>query len=90
MSAFIPDFDFKNPDYNRVFRARQDVLFATMRHPERWEAAKGYYKDHWADFLEHWGMTYDPRRLAHGEPALLPFLLFPRQREYVYWRYERW
>src|SRR5690606_10110231 len=25
-----------------------------------------------------------------GEPALLPFLLFPRQREYVDWLYERW
>lgn len=36
-------------------------------------------------FINTWGWTYDPRR----SPSNLPFILFPRQAEYLVWRNER-
>lgn len=34
-------------------------------------------------FINNWGWTYDPRRIAEKESAFLPFDLFPRQIEMV-------
>lgn len=36
-------------------------------------------------FIDHWGVTYDPR----VKPALMPFALFDRQRQCVQWLHER-
>lgn len=45
-----------------------------------------YYRDgHYADFINDFMMTYDPRK----KPSELPFLLYPRQREYIEWLYDR-
>jgi phage terminase large subunit len=44
-----------------------------------------YYKDHIADFINDWGTTFDPRNVARGVPSKIPFLLFPKQREWVDW-----
>jgi hypothetical protein len=79
-------FDWKNPDYLTIIRQRAARL-AHMR--ERPELAKGmlaYYKNgHTADFINDWGVTFDPRNLARGLPAKIPFVLFPKQREWVDW-----
>ncbi len=40
-----------------------------------------YYKDHNIEFIETWMVTYDPRQV---EPYM-PFLLFPKQKEYIEW-----
>lgn len=47
--------------------------------------AKEFYKHHCVEFIEHWCMTYDPRNAMEGAglPARLPFILFPRQKEFV-------
>jgi hypothetical protein len=37
-----------------------------------------------------WGMTFDPRNPEIGLPAQMPFLLFPKQREFIGWLFERW
>jgi len=49
-----------------------------------------FYRDHPAQFITDWGMTFDPRNVEIGLPASIPFLLFPRQIEFVDWTYERW
>src|SRR5205823_5163590 len=49
-----------------------------------------YYRDNPAQLLIDWGMTFDPRNLDIGLPAACPFLLFPKQEEYVGWLLERW
>lgn len=53
-------------------------------------AAKNHYKRNPADFITDWGMTYDPRLLEQGLAANVPFTLWPKQREYIDWLYERW
>jgi hypothetical protein len=38
---------------------------------------KAFYKDHPAEFIHDWGMTFDPRNVEIGLEAQVPFLLFP-------------
>ena len=46
-----------------------------------------HYRKHPADFIDDWLWTYDPRRT--DGPANMPFILWPRQREYIAWLQER-
>lgn len=43
-----------------------------------------HYRSNPVDFIMDWGTTYDPRT----ETKLMPFLLFPRQQEYIWWLYD--
>jgi phage terminase large subunit len=54
--------------------------------PDKFKAMLAYYRDgHTADFINDWGITFDPRNLARGIPAKIPFIIFPKQREWVDW-----
>ena len=83
-------FDWKNPDYVKVIRWRQDRLVAMRAKPQLLADAKIYYREHPADFISHWGMTFDPRNADIDRPSLTPFVLFPKQEEWVAWFLERW
>ena len=76
-------FDFKKPDYVAVFKHRLARLRRIRANPECLPLLRTYYRTHIADFIDDWGTTYDPRNVAKGLPALMPFILFPRQREWV-------
>ena len=84
------DFDFKNPDYLPVFTDRVGRLNRIRENPACIPAMKAYYRDNPADFISDWGVTVDPRNVERGLPALIPFILFPRQREWVQWTMDRW
>ncbi|MFU1907756.1 TerL protein, partial [Bordetella avium] len=83
-------FDFKSPDYKAVFEWRIERLNRIRANPACLPAMKAYYKSHPAQFIIDWGMTLDPRNVERGLPSSVPFLLFPRQEEWVYWFMERW
>lgn len=83
-------FDFKNPDYTEVFNWRLERLNNIRNNPKVLPALRSYYKTDPAQFLIDWGVTFDPRNAERGLPALMPFLLFPRQEEWVAWFLERW
>jgi hypothetical protein len=96
----VDDFDFRNPQYTPVFVKRAAAL-ARIREAiaiEKGEdkpsyvlpSLRAYYRDHIADFINDWGMTYDPRNVERGLPALVPFVLFAKQREFVDWVIARW
>jgi hypothetical protein len=82
--------DYTNPDYTAIFAERAKRLTLLMDSPELLQAARIHYKNHPADFINDWGMTFDPRQLEKGLLANIPFILWPRQREYIEWLYERW
>lgn len=77
-------FDFLRPDYAAVFRRRFELL-RKIRDPEKGQEAlavlRAYYKLNPWQFVEDWGMTYDPRNIERGLPATIPFIPFPRQVE---------
>jgi phage terminase large subunit len=83
-------FDFKNPDYVEVFEWRLERLKRIREKPELLPQLKTFYKENPAQFIIDWGCTFDPRNPEVGLPAIVPFLLFPKQEEYVRWFLERW
>jgi len=83
-------FDWKEPDHAPVFAERMARLERIRAPGYDLAALKAHYKQHPADFINDWGMTYDPRNAEIDKPTVVPFLLFPRQREYVGWLFERW
>jgi phage terminase large subunit len=83
-------FDFKNPDYVLAFRWRADRLNRIREQPECLPALKAFYRLNIPQFITDWGCTTDPRNVEIGRPAVLPFLLFPRQVEWVEWVLESW
>jgi len=82
--------DWKNPNYAAIFRARMENLEQIRKYPERVPIIKAYYAKNPADFINDWGVTYDPRNAELGLPAIVPFIVFPRQREWIEWVIERW
>ncbi len=85
-------FDWKNPDYGSIFEARVRALEAiradksgeTLRH------LRAHYRENPADFINDWGCTFDPRLVERRLPAVVPFVLFDKQREWVDWVVGRW
>lgn len=83
-------FDFRKPDYIAVFEWRMERLARIRANPGCLADLKLFYRDNPAQFITDWGMTYDPRNPERGLPAVIPFILFPRQEEWVYWFLNRW
>lgn len=88
----IPEwFDWKKPDYRYVIAQRAENLLRLREFkPQEIEELKAYYRDHLADYIEDWGTTFDPRMPEVGLPAAMPFLLFPKQREFVDFIMRKW
>ena len=78
-STFDPkSFDWTNPDYKSVFEFRLEALTRLRKNPSSFDRLMKYYSTHWVDFINDWGMTYDPRNQTE---KYTPFILFPRQEE---------
>ncbi len=81
-------FDFRAPDYDAIFRARIERLTWLRSGKPNERAARmtdlrAYYAENPADFITDWAVTVDPRNAEKKLPVLVPFILFPRQRELV-------
>ena len=86
-----PDwFDFRNPDYERVFRQRSERLKKIRATAGMLEGLKTYYKDHPVDFVTDWGITFDPRNAEIGLPTVIPFILFPKQEDFISYTVRKW
>jgi hypothetical protein len=84
-------FDFKNPDYAAVLKARMVNLRRLREQPETFKQLRAYYAaGHYADFINDWGVTFDPRNAERGLPTLIPFVLFPKQREWIDYVLRKW
>lgn len=96
------EFDWRKPDYTAVFNERMRRL-AWLRsettHPETGEvqtpdgkfaALHVHYRANPIAFINDWGVTFDPRNADIDLPTLVPFILFPKQIEWLEWVLERW
>ncbi len=88
------DFDWRNPDYEAVFRRRSEFLerirAEAAKDPQTLTLLKAFYRDHPARFINDWGCTVDPRNIEIGLPAVVPFQLFPKQEEWIEWALDHW
>jgi phage terminase large subunit len=77
------------PSYERVAAARLQNLKRLAERPGALDSLLAYYLDgHWAEFICDWGWTFDPRE-QNIKLQYRPFILTPRQIEYVDWVYRR-
>ena len=88
--AELPAFDFLHPQYDPIFEQRMARLQRLRDNPAQLQAVKTYYADNPADFVHDWMTTYDPRNAEIGLPTNVPFLLFPKQREFIDYLYRKW
>lgn len=79
------EFDFKNPDYIKVFNFRLERLARIRKDPSCLIDLKLYYKENPVKFINDWGVTFDPRNINKKLPSVIPFILFPKQEEFVHW-----
>ncbi len=86
----IDGFDFQHPDYAAVFAERIRRLNRIRENPRCLPNLRDYYREHPADFINDWGCTVDPRNIELNLPAVVPFVLFPRQREWIDWVMDSW
>ncbi|MCR4299297.1 MAG: hypothetical protein NUV75_11225 [Gallionella sp.] len=91
----LSSFDWKNPDYESVFAERKQIIDNIRAFPEEKRLAviagmKELYKENPVQFIQDWGMTFDPRNAEVGLPTTIPFILFPRQENFINWLLERW
>lgn len=87
--------DWKNPaaDYDRIMMdrlklldrirgdARPDLIVADM---------KALYREYPAQMICDWGVTVDPRNVGTHKPAMMPFILFDVQVEFLDACLEQW
>ena len=83
-------FDWKEPDYEKVFVERAERLKRLRDDPSLIPALKEFYKTHPVEFITEWGMTFDPRNAEIGKQTIVPFVLFERQEAYLDWLLARW
>ena len=90
-----PTIDWKNPDYAPVWDERIRRLKALRELEDKERAGqvaklRAYYAEHPDDFINDWGCTFDPRNAERKLATTMPFVLFPKQREYIQWLHARW
>ena len=78
------------PDYQAIARERRRRLEWLRTRPDEVTKLKRYYATHIADMISDWGVTVDPRNVRKGLPVVVPFVLDPRQREWVEWTTDNW
>lgn len=83
-------FDFRNPDYSEVFAWRAERLERLRANPAALPALLAHYRDNPAQMIIDWGCTFDPRNAERGLPPIIPFVLFPKQVEWIEWCIAHW
>lgn len=76
----------------RLMRIRAAVADEKERgvEPNILPGLHAFYRYNPAQFIDDWGITFDPRNVQRGQPALMPFVLFPKQREFLEWFFDCW
>ena len=82
--------NWKIPDYSDIYAERTNRLNRLRLEPSLINPLKEYYKTHPVAFINDWALTFDPRNLEIGIPATVPFVLFPKQIEFIEWLYAHW
>jgi phage terminase large subunit len=83
-------FNWREPVYEPIWQERVARLQRLRDEPGLVPGVTAYYAEHPCEFIQDWMCTLDPRNVERGLPALVPFLLFPRQREFIEWLHARW
>lgn len=78
------------PDYDAIYRDRTARLERIRADASILPGLKEFYRDNPVAFITDWGMTFDPRNAEIGLPPTMPFVLFPKQADFIAWLRDRW
>jgi hypothetical protein len=75
-------FDFKNPTLStkEIWQFKYE-LKKELSDPRFLKIADSWYEQNPVDYIEHWIVTYDPKRGL----GITPFVLFPKQEDFIEW-----
>jgi hypothetical protein len=79
------EIDYKNPDYSSIYEKRIKFLKKINDDPSLVPRLLKFYKENPVQFINDWGCTIDPRNTSNDRPAIIPFILFPKQEEFIVW-----
>ena len=85
-----PELNWLNPDYDVVFASRIAAIERLRAKPELVPGVLAFYKDNPVAFVMDFGMTFDPRMAEINKPTMVPFILFPKQVEFINWLHAKW
>lgn len=83
-------YDWSNPDSMAVLQERARRVQLIKTDAEYVASCRVHYRSNPWDFINDWGMTYDPRLLERGINPSVPFILWGKQEEYLRWVYDHW
>ena len=83
-------FDYIRPDYQPIWSRRVKRIAQLHADPDLLARCKAHYKHNVADFIDDWGVTVNPKNAGTHRPIIMPFKLFPKQREFIDWLVTRW
>jgi len=92
----VTSLDWTAPDYAPIWALRVKRLesLRTEGTPEKraelLARINAHYRENPEDFISDWGCTFDPRNPERGLPAMMPFVLFRKQRQFIRWLFDRW
>jgi len=89
-AASARELGWQEPDYRAIIHRRVLRLRSLAENPDAQHALRVYYRTHIADFIEDWGVTFDTRNVGTGKPSLMPFIPWPKQREWIEFAYHNW
>ena len=82
--------DWQRPDYAIIYRERAERLMRIRRGEVDLAALRVFYRDNIPQFINDWGVTIDPRVIGKDRPRIMPFVLFPKQVEWLEFILARW
>jgi phage terminase large subunit len=85
-----PEWDWKAPDYGVIYLERIERLKRLRAEPSLLAPLKEFYAQNPVNFICDHMQTFDPRNVERGIDASVPFLLFPKQAEFIRWLVDRW
>lgn len=74
-----------NNKYSEIFRDRLKLRNKLDSSLKLQAAFDLHYKENPIDYINDWGITFDPRNDGKDSPKLMPFILFPKQEELIIW-----
>ena len=74
-------------NYAEIFRKRIKRLEYIRDNPDSVKSILEYYKHNPVDYINDWCVTVDPRNVGTNRPTKMPFILFPKQVEFIEWLY---
>ena len=71
------------PHYPSIFGWRRDALLRMRDNPGLIAGHQQFYRNNPETWIVHWAVTYDPRVAGGDASAIMPFVLFRRQAEFI-------